>query len=125
VIVVTSPLSVISKSIAGVVLTFALISSAEAQPGKLYRIGYLTGNPRAANAERIDAFRQGLRELGYIEGKNIVIHWRSADGKLERLPGLATELVRLNVDRTRHWWSIGDSSRQEGHLNRSYRHDTG
>jgi putative ABC transport system substrate-binding protein len=68
------------------------------QPGKLYRIGYLTGNPRGANSERIDAFRQGLRELGYFEGKNIVIHWRSADGKLERLPGLASELVRLNVD---------------------------
>ena len=68
------------------------------QPGKLYRIGYLTGNPRAANSERIEAFRQGLRELGYIEGKNIVIEWRSADGKLEQLPGLASELVRLHVD---------------------------
>ena len=76
----------------------AYLISRGAAAGELYRLGYLTGNPRAANAERIDAFRQGLRELGYIEGKNIVIHWRSADGKLERLPGLATELVRLNVD---------------------------
>ena len=47
---------------------------------------------------RIEAFRQGLRELGYVEGKNIVIEWRSADGKVERQGELATEVVRLNVD---------------------------
>jgi putative ABC transport system substrate-binding protein len=49
-------------------------------------------------AARIEAFRQGLRELGYIEGKNIIIEWRSADGKSERVPALAAELVRLKVD---------------------------
>ena len=47
---------------------------------------------------RIEAFRQGLRELGYVEGKNIVVEWRSAEGKPDRLPALAAELVRLKVD---------------------------
>jgi len=62
------------------------------------RIGYLSASSAAALSSRIEAFRQGLRELGYVEGKNIVIEWRSAEGKLERLPDLAAELVRLKVD---------------------------
>jgi len=68
------------------------------QPTKIPRIGWLTGPSLAANSARIEAFRQGLRELGYVEGKNIVIEWRSAEGKLDRLPALAAELVRLKVD---------------------------
>jgi len=68
------------------------------QPTKIPRIGWLTGPSLAANSARIEAFRQGLRELGYVEGKNIVIEWRSAEGKLDRLPTLAAELVRLKVD---------------------------
>jgi putative ABC transport system substrate-binding protein len=72
--------------------------SAEAQQPKLPRIGFLFGASPSANAGRIEAFRQGLRELGYIEGKNIVIDVRYAEGKLDHLPGLAAELVRLNVD---------------------------
>jgi putative ABC transport system substrate-binding protein len=68
------------------------------QPTKIPRIGYLGGLSLSENAARIGAFRQGLRDLGYVEGKNIVIEWRSADGKFDRLPALAAELVRLKVD---------------------------
>jgi putative ABC transport system substrate-binding protein len=68
------------------------------QPTKIPRIGYLAGTSPSAIATRTEAFRQGLRELGYVEGKNIIIEWRYADGKFDRLPTLATELVRLKVD---------------------------
>ena len=80
-------------------MLFALCFSAEAQqPKKIPRIGYLaTASPSTIPA-RIKAFRQGLRELGYVEGKNIVIEWRYAEEKLDRLPALAAELVRLKVD---------------------------
>jgi ABC-type uncharacterized transport system substrate-binding protein len=72
---------------------------AEAQQAtKIPRIGYLSAPSPSAQMARIDAFRQGLRELGYVEGKNIVIEHRSADGKLDRQPALAAELVRLKVD---------------------------
>ncbi len=57
-----------------------------------------SGNFLSTMTPRIEAFRQGLRELGYVEGKNIVIEWRSSEGKSERAPGLAAELVRLKVD---------------------------
>jgi putative ABC transport system substrate-binding protein len=68
------------------------------QPTKIPRIGFLAAsNPSAASA-RNEAFRQGLRDLGYVEGKNIVIEYRYAEGKLDRLPTLAAELVRLKVD---------------------------
>jgi putative ABC transport system substrate-binding protein len=62
------------------------------------RIGYLTAAYLDPIAERTNAFRQGLRELGYLEGKNILIEWRSAEGQRNRLPALAAELVRLKVD---------------------------
>ena len=68
------------------------------QPVKIFRIGYLTGASLSAITVRTETFRQGLRELGYIEGKNIVVEWRSAEGKLDRLPALAAELVGLKVD---------------------------
>jgi len=65
---------------------------------KLYRIGMLERTSTTINAANLDAFRRGLRELGYVEGKNFVLEYRSADGRDERFPGLATELVRLKVD---------------------------
>jgi putative ABC transport system substrate-binding protein len=80
-------------------LTVFLPSVSEAQqPSKLSRIGFLSSLSPAVVSERIEAFRQGLREIGYSEGKNLLIEWRYAEGKVERLPGLAAELVRLNVD---------------------------
>ena len=80
------------------VVALAPIQLAHAQqPTKVTPIGYLAGPSLSAMAARIEAFRQGLRELSYVEGKNIVIELQSADGKLDRLPALAAELVRLNV----------------------------
>jgi putative ABC transport system substrate-binding protein len=68
------------------------------QPKKVPRIGYLSSRDRASDAERSEAVRAGLRELGYIEGKNILIEYRYADGKRERFPALAAELVQLQLD---------------------------
>ena len=80
-------------------LLFALCFTAEAQQAtKVARIGYLSGAASDGQSARREPFRQGLRELGYLEGKNIVIEYRWAEGKLDRLPALAAELVRLKVD---------------------------
>src|SRR5882724_6834249 len=68
------------------------------QPAKILRIGILIPSSASLNSARVEAFRQRLREHGYVEGKNIVIEYRYAEGKLERLPDLAAELVRLKVD---------------------------
>jgi putative ABC transport system substrate-binding protein len=82
-----------------VALTLAPFHLAEAQQtGKVPRIGFLLAPSRSAVSESVDAFQQRLRELGYIEGQNIVIEYRYADGKLERIADLAGELVRLKVD---------------------------
>jgi putative ABC transport system substrate-binding protein len=79
------------------VMLFALCLPAHAQqPARIPRIGFLTGGGH--DSARNEAFRQGLRELGYIEGKNIVIQWRAAERKPGGLSALATELVRLKVD---------------------------
>jgi putative ABC transport system substrate-binding protein len=94
--------SVASKSVFGLTLCamlFALSYSASAQqPTKVPRIGFLATVSPSTISDRVEAFRQGLRELGYVEGKSIVIEWRYAEGKADRLPGLAAELVRLKVD---------------------------
>jgi ABC-type uncharacterized transport system substrate-binding protein len=80
-------------------MLFALCPSAQAQQQtKIPKIGYLEGGPLSAHTARMEAFRQGLRELGYEEGKKIVIEWRFADNKVDRLSALAGELVRLKVD---------------------------
>jgi len=88
---------VLSTLLVVVVLTIAIMAEAQ-QTGKVPRIAYLTLVPLSANVARVEAFRQGLRELGYVEGKNIVIEWRSGEGKVERLPSLISEVVNLKVD---------------------------
>jgi len=79
------------------VLFVAAIAEAQ-QPAKIPRIGFLITSSPSAIAPRLDAFRQSLRELGYVEGKSIVIERRHAEGKSDHLPALAAELVRLKVD---------------------------
>src|SRR5437899_2851031 len=91
------------KHIVGLLVIFVTLAAcgavAQAQlSAKVPRIGYLAAASASANPARIEAFRQGLRELGYVEGKNIVVEWRFAEGKLDRLSELAAELVRLKVD---------------------------
>ncbi|MBI4529396.1 MAG: ABC transporter substrate-binding protein, partial [Deltaproteobacteria bacterium] len=91
-----------TKQILGFVLSamlFALGGSAEAQqPGRIPRIGILLPSSASFMSARVEAFRRRLRELGYVEGKNILIEYRYAEGKRERVPDLAAELVRLKVD---------------------------
>jgi ABC-type uncharacterized transport system substrate-binding protein len=80
-------------------MLFALCHPADAQqPGKIFRIGFLDNSTASASAVRLEAFRQELSRLGWIEGKNITIEYRFAEQKLERLPELAADLVRLKVD---------------------------
>ncbi len=69
-----------------------------AQSGKVYRIGMLESTSASANRANLNAFLQGLREAGYVEGQNIVIDYRSADGRPDRFPGLAAALVRAKSD---------------------------
>jgi ABC-type uncharacterized transport system substrate-binding protein len=91
-----------NKKVIGVALgplLFALSVSAQAQqPKKVPRIGFLLATFASVQESRLEAFRQGLRDLGYIEGQNITIEYRWAEGKLDRLPDLAAELARLKVD---------------------------
>jgi putative ABC transport system substrate-binding protein len=86
---------IVGVVLATVILAFFHLVDAQ-QPTKIPRIGYLGGG--SLSSPRIDAVRQGLRELGYVEGKNIFIERRSAEEKFDRLPALAAELVRLKVD---------------------------
>jgi ABC-type uncharacterized transport system substrate-binding protein len=85
-------------SILVVVVLLALGVIAEAQPKKVPRIGYLSIGDPATESTRSEAIRLALRELGYIEGQNIATEYRYAEGKLDRVPELAAELVRLKVD---------------------------
>ncbi|MDP2605683.1 MAG: ABC transporter substrate-binding protein [Deltaproteobacteria bacterium] len=81
-------------------MLFALCFSAEAQQqGRIPRIGFLSGSgDPSAPSHQVEAFRQGLRDLGYVEGKNILVEYRYAEGKLDRIPILVAELVQLKVD---------------------------
>ena len=79
-------------------VAFCSFAEAQQQPRRTPRIGYLNAASLSVTAARTEAFQQGLRDLGYIEGQNIVIEWRSGEGEEDRLPALAAELVRLKVD---------------------------
>src|SRR5437899_5292863 len=85
-----------------VILTLSLLAAplvADAQQtGKVWRIGYLSTGSDPRDSLTADAFRQGLRDFGYVEGQNIAIEWRWTYGEPERLPDIAAELVRLRVD---------------------------
>ena len=74
-----------------------LVTRAE-QAAKVWRIGFLAGAPREANSRNYVSFVEGMRELGYVENKDFVIEWRSANGQYQRFPELARELIRLKVD---------------------------
>jgi putative ABC transport system substrate-binding protein len=91
-------LSAILFTLCAVLLAPSFPVHAQQSPAKVPRIGFLTTGAVATEAPRIEAFRQGLRELGYVEGKNIDIEYRYAEGRSERLPELAEQLVRLKVD---------------------------
>jgi putative tryptophan/tyrosine transport system substrate-binding protein len=87
-------------SILFVVVLLAVAVIAEAQPqAKIPRIGYVSGTGDSSNpGPYVEALRQGLRDLGYVEGKNFLIEYRGAEGKPDRMPSLVTELVQLKVD---------------------------
>jgi ABC-type uncharacterized transport system substrate-binding protein len=94
-----SALRILKSAILTCATLFALCLPAEAQqPAKVPRIGFLSATSASTVSDRSESFRRGLRELGYVEGKNIVIEWRYAEGKLDRLPALVAELVGLKVD---------------------------
>ena len=82
----------------GAILCAAFLPAQAQHAAKVYPIGVLETVEAASNGENLGAFRQGLRELGSVEGPHFVIEYRSADGRADRLPDLARELVRLNVD---------------------------
>jgi len=84
--------------ILAVSLTLAPLAGEAQQTGKVHRIGFLGQTSASAQAIGVEALRAGLRDFGYVEGKNIVIEFRWAEGKYDRLPDLAAELVRLKVD---------------------------
>ena len=97
--VATNRWSAANPALALCALLFVLCLSAHAQQAKrVFRIGYLSGSDAASESTRAEAIRLALRELGYIEGQNIAVEYRYAEGKVDRFPKLAAELVRLKVD---------------------------
>jgi len=87
----------IAPVLCAVFLVLSIHTEAQ-QQNKIARIGFLAINSVSSSATSVEAFRLGLRQLGYIEGQNIIIEWRYADGRSDRLPDLAAELVRIKVD---------------------------
>jgi hypothetical protein len=95
--------------------------AAGAQP-PASRIGFVMSNTPVAISDRLEAFRQGLRDLGYVEGKNIVVEYRGAGGKIERLPDLIAELCASEGRGDRHRRSHGDARHSGGDFDDSHRH---
>jgi putative tryptophan/tyrosine transport system substrate-binding protein len=89
--------TIIGLALSNILLALGLPAEAQ-QPTKIARIGYLSVGDSVSRGYRIEAFRQGLKELGYVEGKNIIIEYRFAEARSDRLPELARDLVRLKVD---------------------------
>src|SRR5262249_11474851 len=89
---------VLAILVAVVLLVLGVILAESQQPKKVPRIGFLSARDSATESVRAESIRLSLREFGYIEGQNIAIEYRYAEGKLDRLPELAAELVRLKVD---------------------------
>jgi len=92
----------VSRLVFAVAVAFGCLATLPAalaqQPAKVFRIGFLGSGGPVDHAPRVDVFRQGLRDLGYVEGRTATIEYRLAEGKMERLPALAAELVALKVD---------------------------
>jgi putative ABC transport system substrate-binding protein len=88
----------ISSRLLTAILLATVSSAAAQQPAKISRIGYLSATGPASDTARSEAIRLALRALGYIEGQNIATEYRYAEGKVDRFPELAAELVRLKVD---------------------------
>src|SRR5262249_55801193 len=121
----------LSSLLAVVLLVVGVITQAQ-QPAKVSRIGYLSNTDAASESARVEGIRLALRDRGLIEGQNIAVEYRYAEGKVDRAPELAAELVRLKVDIIvvaggDSWDSGGqkcdqdDSHRYDGHWVRSYR----
>jgi hypothetical protein len=102
-----------------ILLAFADIAEPQQQT-KTPRIGYLSASSASEASPRTEAFRQGLREVGYIENKNLVIEWRYAEGKFDRLPALAADLVRLGSPRNRNVRSHHARHKAGGILNEEH-----
>ena len=115
------------RSTVGLIVALALVTlgaplpAAAQRPAKVPRIGIL--NAGAPRNPWFAAFRQGLRDLGYVEGQNILLEERSAEGRLERLPDLAAELVRLRVDLIVAGGGAASPCGQAGDDNDPHRHD--
>src|SRR5436309_11815899 len=84
--------------VGGAAAALPVLAARAQQAGKIYRVGFLSYRGCGASLDPNGAFRRGLRELGYIEGRNLVLECRDAPGQVERFPDLAFELIRLKID---------------------------
>jgi putative ABC transport system substrate-binding protein len=89
---------VVCLALGALFFTFCVPAAAQQAQPKIYHIGFLSGASFVSTQARVEAFRQALRVLGYVEGKNVVVEWRFAEGNFNRLPSLAADLVQLKVD---------------------------